>query len=137
MKKILALLLIVLPTIVQSDEPIRVLKVTDGDTFVISAPFIPKPLKQKIPLRLTGVDTPNIKRFANCDKEAELGNKAKEFVETLYKNSKTQEIKFKGMDKYNRILGEVYFDGKSVSESLLEAGLAKPYTGGKKESWCH
>lgn len=121
----------------QSQEKSKIIRVVDGDTFVITAPFMPKSLKQNIPLRLTGVDTPNIKRFANCSKEAEMGERAKQFVETLYKKSKKQEIKFVGTDKYNRILGEVYFDGKSVSTSLLEENLAKPYTGGKKESWCH
>ena len=109
----------------------------DADTILISAPFIPKPLKQQIPLRLTGVDAPNIKRFANCDREAKLGTEAKVFVEGLVARSKKTEIKFVGMDKYNRILGQVYLDGKNLSDILLEKGLVKPYTGGKKESWCH
>lgn len=118
-------------------EKSKILRIVDADTFIISAPFIPKPLKQQIPLRLAGVDAPGVKRWANCDKEAEMGEKAKEYVQELLKNSKKQEIKFLSMDKYNRILGEVYFDGKSVSDSLLEKGYARKYSGEKKQSWCH
>jgi micrococcal nuclease len=113
------------------------LRIIDSDTFLISAPFIPKPLKQQIPLRLSGVDGPGIKRWANCAKEAALGERAKEYVQGLFDKSKKQEIKFIGMDKYNRILGDIYFDGKSVSELLIKNGYGKKYSGGKKESWCH
>lgn len=120
-----------------AQEKSKILRIVDGDTFVISAPFIPKPLKQQIPLRLAGIDTPNVKRWANCDKEAELGERAKAYVETLWKNSKTQKIKFLSMDKYNRILGEVYLDNKNVSDLLIENGYGRKYTGEKKQSWCH
>jgi micrococcal nuclease len=137
MKSLLILLLILLPLTTQSQEKSKIIRLVDSDTFLISAPFIPKPLKQQIPLRLSGVDGPGIKRWANCDKEAALGQKAKDYVQGLLDKSKKQEIKFIGMDKYNRILGDVYFDGKSVSELLIKNGYAKKYTGGKKESWCH
>lgn len=135
--KTLLILLLLLPITSWGKENPQIKRVIDADTILISAPFIPKPLKQQIPLRLTGVDTPNIKRFANCDREAKLGEEAKRFVVDVIGKSKKQEIKFVGMDKYNRILGQVYLDGKNLSDILLENGLAKPYTGGKKESWCH
>ena len=133
-------MMLLMSAIVSAEEvknDIHILKIVDGDTYVISAPFIPKPLKQQIPLRLKGVDTPNIKRFANCAKEAELGEQAKYFVESIWKNSKKENIKFVGMDKYNRIIGEVYFDDRSIADLLIANKLARPYTGGKKESWCH
>lgn len=139
MKRLLILLTLLIPITsqAQQQQKSKILRVVDGDTFVISAPFIPKPLKQQIPLRLVGVDTPNIKRWANCDSEAKLGQEAKNYVQKLFETSKKQEIKFLSMDKYNRILGEVYFDGKNVSELLIEKGLGRKYAGEKKQSWCH
>ena len=40
-------------------------------------------------------------------------------------------------DKYGgRVLVDVYLDGKSYKDEIINAGLARPYDGGAKESWC-
>lgn len=135
--KILLLILLLLPITSQAEEQIKILRVIDADTILVSAPFMPPPLKKQMPMRLSNVDTPNVKRWANCGKEAMIGDEAKAYVESLVKNSKTQEVKIVGYDKYGRWLGQIYLDGKSISESLIEKKYAKPYFGGKKESWCH
>ncbi len=134
---LLLVILLSLPFCTNADESIKILKVIDADTILVSAPFMPEPLKKQMAMRLSNVDTPNVKRWANCEKEASLGNEAKKYVEDLIKNSKNQEIKISGYDKYGRWLGQIYLDGKSISESLIETKLAKKYFGGKKESWCH
>ena len=36
----------------------NILRVSDGDTVVIAAPFLPPPLKQELAIRIFGVDTP-------------------------------------------------------------------------------
>ena len=36
----------------------QILRVSDGDTIVISAPFLPAPLKPELAVRIYGVDTP-------------------------------------------------------------------------------
>lgn len=133
----LILLLLLLPLSSIANEDIHIIKVIDADTILVSAPFMPPPLKKQMPMRLSNVDTPNIKRWANCGREAYLGDEAKTYVETLIKNSKTQEIKIVGYDKYGRWLGQIFLDGKSISDSLLEKQLARPYYGGKKKSWCN
>lgn len=135
MKLLLALLLLLPLNSFSAD--IKILRVVDSDTFIVSAPFMPKPLKQQIPLRLIGVDGPGIKRWANCDKEAELGQTAKFFVEGLVARSKKQFIEIKRLDKYNRLLGNVYLDNKNLADILVSKGFGKKYTGGTKESWCH
>lgn len=127
----------ILPLSSQAENSLNIRRVIDADTLMIYTPFMPPPLKQQTPLRLSNVDTPNIKRWANCNKEAELGQKAKEFVELAIKKSKTQQVKIVGRDKYGRLLGQVYLDKKSLSDSLIEAKLARPYFGGKKQSWCN
>ncbi len=37
--------------------------------------------------------------------------------------------------KYFRIVADVYVDGNSLADELLQAELAKPYDGGKKPKW--
>lgn len=118
-------------------ENIKIIRIIDADTFIVSAPFLPAPLKKQHPLRLSNVDTPNIKRWANCDKEFKKGEEAKIFVENAIKLSKKQLVKIVGYDKYGRFLGQIYLDGKSLSDSLIEKKLARVYYGGKKQSWCN
>lgn len=135
--KTLLLVLLLLPLTIQAEEKIKILRVIDADTILVSAPFMPPPLKQQMPMRLSNVDTPNINRWANCGKEAFLGEEAKKYVEYLIKKSKTQQVKIVGYDKYGRWLGQIYLDGKSISDSLIEKKLARNYYGGKKQSWCN
>nr|QMP83565.1 MAG: hypothetical protein [Caudoviricetes sp.] len=118
-------------------EDIKLLRVIDADTFIVSAPFLPPPLKPQMPLRLSTVDTPNINRWAKCDRENKLGQSAKSFVEKLIKTSKTNSVKIVGVDKYGRWLGHVYLNGKSLSDILVEKKMARYYYGGKKLSWCN
>ena len=135
--KTLFLLLILLPFCSNADENLKILRVIDADTILVSAPFMPAPLKKQMPMRLSNVDTPNINRWAKCGKEAFLGEEAKKFVEQLIKKSKKQEVKIVGYDKYGRWLGQIYLDGTSISDSLIEKKLARYYYGGKKQSWCN
>jgi endonuclease YncB( thermonuclease family) len=131
------MILLLLPITSQAEEKIKILRVIDADTVLVSAPFMPPPLKQQMPMRLSNVDTPNVKRWANCGREAALGEEAKKYVESLIKNSKTQQVKIVGYDKYGRWLGQIYLDGKSISDLLIEKNFARNYYGGKKQSWCH
>jgi len=135
--KVLFLILLLLPFYSNADEQIRIKRVIDADTILVSAPFMPPPLKKQMPMRLSNVDTPNIKRWANCGREAHLGEEAKKYVEQLIKLAKHQEVKIVGYDKYGRWLGQIYLDGKSISDSLIEKNLARYYYGGKKQSWCN
>jgi len=135
MNKLLILFLL-LPSIPCFSDDIKIVRVIDGDTVVISAPFLPKPLKPTIPLRIGGVDTPEKGKRAHCKSEAELGEAATTFTKDLVSQAKTVDIIIKGEDKYFRLLGDVLLDGKSLKDSLLEKGFAHVYHGEKKQSWC-
>ena len=37
-------------------------------------------------------------------------------------------------DKYGRLLGDLYVEGRSVGDILVEEGLACPYDGGTKKA---
>ena len=114
-------------------EPCKIEKVTDGDTLKLKERVHGLPLS----IRLYGVDTPEKGKKAKCDREAAAGEDATLLTKKLVKNAITIDCQFKDWDKYGgRILAEVYLNGKSLADSLLEEGLARKYHGEKKWSWC-
>ncbi len=106
----------------------------DGDTCYITMPALPTELKN-MSVRILGIDTPEIR--GKCDKEKALAQKAKEFANNAFKNAKTIEYKNLEWDKYGgRVLADVYLDGVLYSKQLIKSGLARPYSGEEKKSWC-
>jgi hypothetical protein len=140
MKKLLLILL--LATSPALAEPCKIENVTDGDTLRLKERVHGLPLS----IRLYGIDTPEKGFRAKCKSEADAGEAATLITEKLVKNAATIDCQFKDWDKYgSRILGEVYLDGKSLSESLInarplingkETQIARKYHGEKKWSWC-
>lgn len=115
----------------------QVLKVVDGDTIIISAPYLPDPLKKQLSLRLYGVDTPEKGSRAKCKAEDELSLKAAQLTTWLISSAKIIEIRLIGWDKYGgRVLGDIILDGKSLRSILISHQLARTYDGGKKGAWC-
>lgn len=113
----------------------QVQKVVDGDTVVMNAQFYPPELGN-IHVRVKGIDTPEHGAKAKCDKERELADKATAFTTAAVLNRYVTVTDVK-TDKYgNRVVGNVTVDGKSLGPQLIAAGLAKPYNGGTKQSWC-
>jgi endonuclease YncB( thermonuclease family) len=86
MKKLLLLLLAVPLLAVAQKTPqgvtydAQILRITDGDTVVIAAPFLPKPLKPELAVRVFGVDTPEKGHRAQCPQEAQRGEAASAFT---------------------------------------------------------
>ncbi len=117
--------------------PYEITRVIDGDTVEIAVDFLPSPLPPKLSIRVMGIDTPEKAPRAQCDAEAELAKKASTFTKNAVANALEVDIKILKWDKYGgRVLGEVYLDHQSLSESLISAGLARPYKGEAKSSWC-
>lgn len=115
----------------------KITKIKDGDTIEIEAPFLPDPLPKVISIRVDNVDTPEKGGHAHCKYEADLGAKATAFTKKMYAESKSYTVVFHKWDKWGgRVIGDVFFDGKSLSSLLIENGLAREYHGEKKKSWC-
>ena len=116
----------------------KVLRVVDGDTVEIEAPFLPKELKQSLLLRINGVHVPEKGTRAKCPEENMASLRAKLFVEQEISNGKNVLILIRSWDKYGgRILGDVLIDGIPLSQKLLSRKYAVPYNGrGKKKDWC-
>ena len=113
----------------------RVISVYDGDTFRVDIDSLPPIVGKNIPIRLNGVDTPEIQ--GKCQYEKDLALKARDFVRNKLVNAK--EIKLTNLQrgKYFRVVANVMIDGVSLGQELLENELAYKYTGGKKSSWCN
>ncbi len=116
----------------------KVLRVVDGDTVQIDAPFLPKELKQTLLVRIYGIDTPEKGSRAKCDYEDKLSQQAKLFVEIELRNAKSVLVEIKGWDKYGgRILGDIIIDGIPLSKKLIAQNYAVSYFGkGRKKDWC-
>jgi len=106
----------------------------DGDTCYVIAPTLPEPL-QKMSVRILGIDTPEMR--AECAEEKKLALKARELANKLFRAAEKIEFANLKWDKYGgRVLVDVYLDGKLYKDEIINAGLARPYDGGTKESWC-
>lgn len=137
--KTLLYILALIPTVALANPyNWKIIKVTDGDTVVFEAPFMPAPLKPQLSIRVLGVDTPEKAPRALCEKEELAAIAASSFTKKMVAEAKTIQIEIKEHDKYGgRVLGDVFLDGKRLSQLLIENGHARPYYGEKKQSWCN
>jgi endonuclease YncB( thermonuclease family) len=139
MKKFIAFFAIAFSsTAIANPYEYKILKVSDGDTVVFEAPFMPAPLKPQLSLRVLGVDTPEKGARAGCPSEAAAAEKASAFTKNLVANAKKIQIELKEHDKFGgRVLGDLIVDGQRLSELLIKNGHARAYFGEKKASWCN
>mgnify|MGYP006416111841 CR=1 FL=1 len=114
----------------------EVIRVIDGDSIEVRAHIWPG-LTQTVKLRLAGVNTPEKrgKGISTCEKKA--GQDATTFTQRWLKGAGMVTISEIRLGKYaGRVLGRVSKDGEYLGEALIKAGLAKPYSGGKRLPWC-
>ena len=120
----------------------QIIRVTDGDTVVIAAPFLPPPLKPELAVRVFGVDTPEKGHRAQCPSEAQRGEAASAFTKNAIATAAAQGGKFQatlyGWDKFGgRVLGDILINGQSLRAGLIANGFAREYFGDAKQSWCN
>ena len=113
----------------------KVISVYDGDTFRVDIDSLPPIVGKNIPIRLNGVDTPEIR--GKCQYEKDLALIARDFVRNKLANAKEIKLTKLQRGKYFRVVADVMIDGVSLDKELLENKLAYKYTGGKKSSWCN
>lgn len=91
----------------------RVVKVADGDTITVL-----DAANTQHKIRLQGIDAP--------EKSQAFGNASRKHLSSLVAG-KNVSVKYKSRDKYGRILGTVYADGKDVNLAMLQSGMAWHY----------
>jgi micrococcal nuclease len=143
MKKLLAILLLV-PTLALAQKTpkgvlydAQIVRVSDGDTIVIAAPFLPAPLKPELAVRIFGVDTPEKGFRGQCELEKQRGEAASVFTKQLVTASTQRQVVLYSWDKFGgRVLGDIILNGQSLRAQLIQNGFAREYYGDAKQSWC-
>jgi endonuclease YncB( thermonuclease family) len=116
----------------------KIIRVTDGDTVVIAAPYLPAPLKPEIAVRVFGVDTPEKSFRAQCDSEKQRGEAASVFTKNAINSTQKHQVMLYGWDKFGgRVLGDMILNGVSLRAELIKNGFAREYFGDAKQSWCN
>jgi micrococcal nuclease len=102
-------------------SPLKVSRVTDGDTITVMDGRVQQTI------RLVGIDAPEISHKKR-DPSQPYGQAATKYLAGLVLN-KTVEIKEYGLDRYGRTLGVVFLGGKNVNLEMVKAGYAEVYRG--------
>ena len=111
-------------------EDVSVASVYDGDTFKINLNCSLAVYCEKVPVRVRGVDTPEIK--GKTEREKKLAQQAKEFTKQFL-DDKPITLSSCGRDKYFRLLCDVTNgSGENLAKSLIKKKLGYSYQGGTK-----
>lgn len=132
---IIALLLLTPPVIdtvngaMKGKSRCDVALVMDGDTVKISCPG-----RELTSGRIMGYDSPE--KNARCISEYILAIRATWGLRIMLWQAHTIEITQNGKDRYDRDLIRLRVNGKDVKMAMIEKGLARAYSGGRRGSWC-
>lgn len=133
-KFIISLILLITPvTLLAEDLEYPIFKSCyDGDTCKFDIPDVPDVFGKGLSIRIRGIDTPEIR--GKCENEKIMAKKAKEFINFLMNKATTIEIKNVERGKYFRVVADVYVDGKSIADYMIQNNYALPYT--ENIDWC-
>ena len=105
-----------------------VLKVYDGDTITIAAPLHINGKQQlyRFRVRLRGIDCPELRGSDENEKAA--ARRARDILAARIRDQPVilQDV---ALDKYGRLLAEVYHRSDNLSAWMLNRGLARRYAG--------
>lgn len=100
-------------------------RVYDGDTFYVDIPKLHPLFGKGLGIRVYGVDTPELRGKSAYEKA--MAQKAKEFTVNAVMKAKRVDLMDCVKGKYFRIVCKVKYDGKDLSEELINAKLAVKY----------
>ena len=107
----------------------------DGDTFSAGV-MLDADVQITVRVRLINIDTPEMN--GKCAAEKIMAQNAKDLLVTLIPRGTTVDLQNIKDDKYlGRINANVILsDGRDLGRIMIDSGLARPYSGGKRQSWC-
>ena len=115
-----------------------VIRVVDGDTVAVDASADLPPELARLSVRLRGVDTPEKGGRAKCPSEREAGQAATAFTTAAIAEAQHILVRDPEWGKWGgRVVADLMLDGSSLSKELIAAGLGRPYSGGRRVSWCN
>jgi endonuclease YncB( thermonuclease family) len=107
-----------------------VTRVIDGDTVHAFCPG-----RGFIKVRLLGYDTPEV-YSPKCPSEWWAGTKATWALRKRLWTAGEVSLVLSGSDRYGRRLGTLFVDGRNISRTMIDAGHARAYGGGRRKGWC-
>jgi len=110
----------------------ELVSVIDGDTVMVNARPWPQQTVSVL-VRIRGIDTPEL--HSKCESSRQMALAAKDVLaEVLAAGSGKLTLSDISGDKYfGRVVAKISFDrGHDAGETMLAAGLARPYDGGRK-----
>jgi endonuclease YncB( thermonuclease family) len=113
---------------------VDVLRVVDGDTFEARVNLWPG-LYTTTKVRLRGIDAPEMS--ARCADERTQAEIARHALRSILDQGEVGIARVT-FDKYSgRVLADALTHATpDVSEAMLATGRVRPYSGGRRESWC-
>lgn len=110
-----------------------VVKVFDGDSVTLAWKDADGK-NVRLPCRLRGINTPELRRSSAHEKALAL--RAKDRLQSKVLD-KVVTIRFPGPEKYGRLLSDLESDDcVSIANYMLEdTAICRPYHGGKKADW--
>jgi endonuclease YncB( thermonuclease family) len=123
------------PMLVRGVHPADVLRVIDGDTFEARVRVWPG-IEITTKVRLRGIDAPELGR-PGCPEERTKAEAARDALKAMLAEGDVAVLRV-GLDKYG---GRVLADAATratpdISAAMLAKGFARPYAGGRRDSWC-
>lgn len=115
-------------------SPLKVNSVYDADTFRVDLSGWPDVVGKNIPIRVLGVDAPEIR--GKCEKEKIAAKKARQFTVDALNNARVIELRNIQRGKYFRLLADVFINNNNLASLLINAGHGRFYDGGKRDGWC-
>jgi endonuclease YncB( thermonuclease family) len=112
----------------------EVRSIYDADTFKVHIEGWPDIIGKSVSIRVNGVDAAEMR--GKCESEKLAAREAKQFTVAQLRQGKVIELRNMKRGKYFRILADVYIDDVNLADQLIAAGLARPYDGSKRLSWC-
>lgn len=122
------------PPLLPGPIPAEVLEVVDGDTLTVRATiWLGQVVETNV--RVDGLDAPEIR--ARCAREKDMAEAARAMARKLIGPNLVSLMDVQP-DKYGgRVRARVVTTGGAdLSDALIKAGLARPYHGERRQSWC-
>lgn len=122
------------PPLLPGPIPAEVLEVVDGDTITVRATiWLGQVVETNV--RVDGMDAPEMR--ARCAREKDMAEAARDMTRKLIGPNLVSLMDVQP-DKYGgRVRARVVTTGGAdLSDSLIKAGLARPYHGERRQSWC-
>jgi endonuclease YncB( thermonuclease family) len=135
MRKLLIFVICMFMSGVANAVPAVVDYIFDGDTFSAGVK-LDADVEITVRVRLINVDTPEMN--GKCVAEKIMAQNARDLLATLIPRGTVVELENIKDDKYlGRINANVILpDGRDVGRVMIDSGLARPYSGGKRAPWC-